>query len=62
MENGDLALEDSMKLFEEGIRLSRLCSEKLNEIQKKVEILMKTDEGQTITRPFPMEEESSQID
>ena len=57
MENGDLSLEDSMKLFEEGMRLSRLCSEKLNEIQKKVEILVKTEDGGITSQPFRQEEE-----
>ena len=57
MENGDLSLEDSMKLFEEGMRLSRLCSEKLNEIQKKVEILVKTEDGGITSQPFLQEEE-----
>ncbi|MEW6188386.1 MAG: exodeoxyribonuclease VII small subunit [Thermodesulfobacteriota bacterium] len=57
MENGDLSLEDSLKLFEEGMRLSRLCSEKLNEIQKKVEILVKTEDGGITSRPFSQEEE-----
>ena len=41
MENGDLALETSLKKFENGINLVRFCSEKLNEADKKITLLMK---------------------
>ena len=57
LENGDLFLEDSMKLFEEGMRLSRLCSEKLAEVQRRVEILLKSEGGGLQSEPFPFEEE-----
>jgi exodeoxyribonuclease VII small subunit len=57
LENGDLSLEESLKLFEEGTRLSRLCSQKLNEVQKKVELLLKTDEGGYQAQPFAFEGE-----
>lgn len=59
LENGDLSLDDSVKLFEEGMRLSRLCSEKLAEVQKRVEILIKTEEGELQPQPFRFEEEKS---
>ena len=45
LEEGDIPLEDSLKLFEEGIRLSRFCNQKLDEAEKRVEILMKDKEG-----------------
>jgi exodeoxyribonuclease VII small subunit len=45
LEDGDIPLEESLKLFEEGIRLSRFCNEKLDEAEKRVEILMKGKEG-----------------
>jgi exodeoxyribonuclease VII small subunit len=45
LENGDLDLEESLKLFEEGIRLSRYCNQKLDEAEKKVEILLRDREG-----------------
>ena len=44
MEGGDMALEESLKAFEEGIRLSRLCSERLDEAERRVEMLLKEDE------------------
>ena len=45
MENGELSLDASLKKFEDGMRLSRLCAEKLDEVQKKVTILMSGDNG-----------------
>lgn len=56
LENGDLPLEDSLKLFEEGIKLSRFCNQKLNEAQKKVEVLLKGNGGKLEPRPFEPEE------
>jgi exodeoxyribonuclease VII small subunit len=57
MEGGDLSLNESLKLFEEGMRLSKLCSQKLTEVQKKVELLIKSEDGSLKTQPFPLEEE-----
>jgi exodeoxyribonuclease VII small subunit len=53
LEEGDVPLEDSLKLFEEGIRLARLCNQKLDEAEKKVEILLKNKEG--VLRPHPFD-------
>jgi exodeoxyribonuclease VII small subunit len=44
LETGELSLEDSLKKFEEGIKLSRFCSNKLDEIEKKVSILVQSEE------------------
>jgi exodeoxyribonuclease VII small subunit len=52
LEEGDLPLEESLKLFEEGIRLSRFCNQKLDEAEKKVEILSKGKDGILKARPF----------
>jgi len=57
LEGGDLPLEETMKLFEEGMRLSRLCSERLAEVQKRVEILLKTEDGGIQPQSFSFEEE-----
>lgn len=51
LEEGDIPLEESLKLFEEGIRLSRFCNQKLDEAEKKVEILMKDREGIPVAQP-----------
>ena len=45
LEEGDIPLEESLKLFEEGIRLSRFCNQKLDEAERKVEILLKDKDG-----------------
>ena len=52
LEEGDLPLEESLRLFEEGIRLSRFCNQKLDEAEKRVEILSKGKDGILRTRPF----------
>jgi exodeoxyribonuclease VII small subunit len=52
LEEGDIPLEESLKLFEEGIRLSRFCNQKLDEAEKKVEILSKGKDGMLKARPF----------
>ena len=52
MEAGDVPLDESMKLFEEGVKLSRLCSERLDKAEKKVEIITADKNGNITTRPF----------
>jgi exodeoxyribonuclease VII small subunit len=52
LEDGEIPLEESLKLFEEGIRLSRLCNQKLEEAEKRVEILMKGKNGLIKPQPF----------
>ena len=52
LEEGDLPLEDSLKAFEDGMALVKSCEKRLNEAQKKVEILMKDGK----TKDFEVEE------
>lgn len=49
MEKGELSLEESLKAFEEGIKLSRECQTQLSEAEQKVQILLKTDTPEGIT-------------
>jgi exodeoxyribonuclease VII small subunit len=49
LEKGELPLEESLKLYEEGIRLSRLCHAKLEEAEGKIEMLMKDARGELLT-------------
>jgi len=58
MEVGDMTLEESLKAFEEGIKLARLCSRKLDEAERRVEVLLKQEEG-LIIEPFQVEENES---
>jgi exodeoxyribonuclease VII small subunit len=55
LEEGDLDLDQSLKLFEEGVKLSKVCNKRLNEAQKKIEILTK-ENGELKTEPFGEEE------
>ncbi len=58
MESGDLALEESLKLFEEGIRLSRECNVQLTDAEQKVKILLGVGaDGQPVTRDFASTDE-----
>lgn len=45
LESGELSLEDSLAAFEEGVKLVRLCNQKLTEVEKKIELLVKDKEG-----------------
>ena len=57
MEKGELALEDSLKLFEEGVRLSRECQTQLSQAEAKVKQLTGFDsEGRPLTQDFKREE------
>ena len=58
LEKGNLSLEESLKLFEEGIKLSRFCNSKLEEAERKIEILQKDAEGKFIKKPVEYEEET----
>jgi len=48
LERGELPLEESLKLYEDGIRLSRLCHAKLEEAEGKIELLMKDAKGELV--------------
>jgi len=45
LEEGDLPLEESLKLFEEGVKLSRDCRERLSNAERRIEVLMKDANG-----------------
>ncbi len=52
MERGDLGLEKMVEAFEEGQKLVKLCSSRLNEVEKKIEMLVKKADGSVETEPF----------
>lgn len=58
MEAGNMPLEESLKAFEQGVRLTRDCQQALQEAEQKVELLLKTDKG-LATRPFSDDAEDS---
>ena len=52
LERGDLPLEQSLDLFEQGVKLSRECQERLNEAERRIEVLLRGGDGATIAVPF----------
>ena len=56
LERGDLPLEKSLELFEEGVRLSRECQARLNEAERRIEVLLSDNEGRPVLSAFDDEE------
>ena len=56
LETGNMPLDEALKKYEEGVRLSRACSEKLTQAEKKIQILAKTLDGSLKREPFELEE------
>jgi exodeoxyribonuclease VII small subunit len=52
LEQGDLPLERSLELFEHGIRLSRECQERLSQAERRIEILLRDNQGRPIVATF----------
>ena len=59
MEEGDLPLEETLKAFEEGVKLARFCANKLDEAERKVERLMRDQAGKLQTTSFSEGEDDS---
>lgn len=57
LEQGELTLEESLHLFEQGIKLSRSCSKMLDDAEQKVNILVKDKNGEIIKQPFKIDGE-----
>ena len=60
LERGDLDIDKSLEIFEEGIKMSRVCSKKLNEAEAKIEKLTKSKKGEVTTELFPIESENDE--
>lgn len=52
LEDGNLPLDESLEKYEEGIRLARMCAKKLEVARKKVEILLKSEDGSVELKAF----------
>jgi len=52
LEGGDMPLEESLSVFEEGMKLAAFCSRKLEEAEKKVTLLVREQEGCLLEKPF----------
>jgi exodeoxyribonuclease VII small subunit len=61
LEKGDLPLDESLKIFEEGIKLSKSCLKMLDEAERKVEILIQDRDGKKRIRAFSLDEGSNEL-
>jgi exodeoxyribonuclease VII small subunit len=59
LESPDLSLDEAMKLFEEGVKLSRECQTQLEEAEGRVEILLKKAGGKIVAQPFDPGDENN---
>ncbi|ALS22787.1 MULTISPECIES: exodeoxyribonuclease VII small subunit [Paenibacillus] len=55
LESGDVPLEQAIELFQEGMKLSQLCSSKLEQVERKIEVLLEQDGGM-VKKPFQADE------
>ncbi|GAK49562.1 exodeoxyribonuclease 7 small subunit [Candidatus Moduliflexus flocculans] len=55
LESGELPLERALEVFETGVKMSRFCSAKLNEVEQKVELLLNVKDGEPETAAFDMD-------
>lgn len=60
LEKGDLPLDESLKIFEEGIRLSKNCLKVLEEAERKVEVLLQDKNGKKQLRAFSSDHDDMQ--
>ena len=59
LEEGDLPLEKSLELFEQGIRLSRECQERLGQAERRIEVLLRDNQGRPTVSEFAAEQDSN---
>lgn len=60
LEKENISLDSAFKKFEEGIKLSRICTQRLKEVEKKIEVLVKDDGGKITKKPFNLNGENEQ--
>ena len=58
LETGELDIDKSLAIFEEGIKMSRVCSKKLSEAEAKIEKLTRDQKGELVAELFPVEEKN----
>lgn len=62
LEKGELDIDKSLEIFEEGIKMSRVCSKKLNEAEQKIEKLTKNQKGELVAELFPVGDQDDRDD
>ena len=58
LETGELDIDKSLEIFEEGIKMSRVCSKKLSEAEAKIEKLTRDQKGELVAELFPVVEKN----
>ena len=58
LEKGELDIDKSLEIFEEGIKMSRVCSKKLNEAEAKIEKLTRDQKGELVSELFLVEDKN----
>ena len=61
LEGGDLPLEKSLELFEQGIKLSRQCQERLSQAERRIEVLLRDNQGRPVVGAFEDSKEDSKL-
>ena len=59
LESGDPSLDAAIQKFEDGIKLSKFCSEKLDEMEKRISVLLKNDAGEIVENQLDLDSEES---
>jgi exodeoxyribonuclease VII small subunit len=59
LEGGDLPLEEALRIFEEGIRLARVCAARLEDAEQRVCLLMQAPDGTEVEVPFTVRNEGA---
>jgi exodeoxyribonuclease VII small subunit len=62
LEQGELPLEKSLELFEQGVKLSRECQDRLNQAERRIEVLMRDNQGRPTIKPFESETDLNSAD
>lgn len=61
IENKDLSLEESILMFKEGMELASLCNKKLDEAERKINVLIKGENGELIEEEFAAQEDGNEF-
>ena len=59
LESGDLPLEKSLELFEQGVRLSRECQERLSQAERRIEVLLRDNQGRPVVTNLTMRRDAN---
>ncbi len=62
LETGNIALDEALKKYEEGVKLSRICRERLSQAEKKIEVLTRSMDGSLKKEPFDPEAAEEQAE